>query len=131
MLVSISVAKLLTLPPLHFLRQLRQELNRDGPTLTLHIRCMYSEFMATVKDRLNLRVPPEDRELFDQAAEVADESLSRFVLKSSRDRAEQILADRTQFSVNLESWESIIDALDGPARSRTELLELFSRPRPE
>ena len=86
--------------------------------------------MAT-RDRINIRVDSADRELFDRAAEAGDENLTQFLIERGRERAERLLADRTSFKVSEENWQEIVDALDRPAEPKSELIELFSRPRPE
>ncbi len=80
--------------------------------------------------RLNLRVAERDNELFRRAASAIDESVSDFMLESGRERAERVLADRTQFVLDAEAWDSFTAALDRPAEIRPELVDLFSRPRP-
>lgn len=59
------------------------------------------------------------------------ESLTQFLVESGRERAEQLLADRTSFRVDAETWGEIVAAMDRPATARPELARLFSRPRPE
>jgi uncharacterized protein (DUF1778 family) len=87
--------------------------------------------MTTAKQRINLRIEPRDRALFDRAATVQHESLTQFLVEGGRERAERLLADRTSFSVDSEDWQALMAAMDRPARVRPELTELFSRPRPE
>lgn len=87
--------------------------------------------MAGTKKQLNLRIEPEDRALFSRAATVQRESLTQFLVESGRERAERLLADRNSFSLDSDSWRQLMDALDRPARVRPELVDLFSRPRPE
>jgi uncharacterized protein (DUF1778 family) len=87
--------------------------------------------MAGHKRQLNLRIEPEDRALFDRAAMVQRESLTQFLVESGRERAERLLADRNSFSVDSDDWQRLMEALDRPARVRPELVDLFSRPRPE
>ena len=87
--------------------------------------------MAEKAARLNVRVSVVDDELFREAAALSDESLSDFIVESTRERAERILADRTRFVLNDEQWEAFSLALERPAEARPELVELFTRARPE
>ncbi len=88
--------------------------------------------MATPKtQRLNLRIGEEDEALFKRAAEVHRESLTQFLVEGGRERAERLLADRTNFVVDADAWQAIVAAMDRPARHRPELADLFSRARPE
>jgi uncharacterized protein (DUF1778 family) len=88
--------------------------------------------MATLKrQRVDLRIAEQDRDLFDRAASVQRESLSQFLVESGRERAERLLADRTSFDLTSDDWEVFASALDRPAQVRPELVELFKRARPE
>jgi uncharacterized protein (DUF1778 family) len=80
--------------------------------------------------RVHLRVAPGDDELFRTAAATAHESLSEFLVESGRERAERLLADRTRFVLSPVRWREFAAALDRPPRERSELVELFGRPRP-
>lgn len=88
--------------------------------------------MAEIKTRrVNLRVAERDDDLFRRAADVAEESLSEFLVEGGRERAERLLADRTRFVLSEEQWAAFAAALDRPAQTKPELIELFRRPRPE
>jgi len=80
--------------------------------------------------RVNLRVASQDDVLFRRAAEVADESLSEFLVESGRERAERLLADRTRFVLSESDWTAFAEALDRPAQADPALVELFQRRRP-
>ncbi len=88
--------------------------------------------MAEIKTRrVNLRVAERDDDLFRRAADVAEESLSEFLVEGGRERAERLLADRTRFVLSEEQWAAFTAALDRPAQAKPELIELFRRARPE
>lgn len=87
--------------------------------------------MAGTKRQLNLRIEPEDRALFGRAAVTQRESLTQFLVESGRERAERLLADRNSFRIDSDDWQRLMEALDRPAAVRPELVDLFSRPRPE
>jgi uncharacterized protein (DUF1778 family) len=80
--------------------------------------------------RRNLRIAPADDALIRQAAEVAGESVSEFLVGSARTRAEMLLADRRQFVLDAEGWAAFAAALDRPPEARPEIVELLRRPRP-
>lgn len=81
--------------------------------------------------KVNFRIKQEDRDLFERAADAHDETLTRFFLESGRERAERLLADRSTFTVGSEGWDAIEAAMDRPAEAKPELVDLFSRPRPQ
>ena len=86
---------------------------------------------ATKTARRNLRVSPTEDMLFREAAAVVGESVSEFLVASGRERAEMILADRTQFVLDRSTWKAFSAALDRPAEVKPEVVELMRRPRPE
>jgi uncharacterized protein (DUF1778 family) len=86
---------------------------------------------ARKQRRIDLRVEERDRELFVLAAEELRESMTQFLVESGRERAERLLADRTRFSVDDKGWRKLQAALDRPAQVKPELVELFSRGRPQ
>ncbi|MFO7563871.1 MAG: DUF1778 domain-containing protein [Enhygromyxa sp.] len=79
-------------------------------------------------DRLNLRMEPELRELFKEAAAAANMTLSAFILSSTRIRAEQQLAHRVDYSVTAEQWQAFMVALDRPPRELPRLQRLMHEP---
>lgn len=83
---------------------------------------------GTKSDRLNLRVEPELRELFEQAAAAAKMTLSAFILSSTRIRAEQQLADRVHYSATAEQWQAFMEAFDQPPREHPRLRRLMQEP---
>jgi uncharacterized protein (DUF1778 family) len=94
---------------------------------------MYSptEMAGAKKERVNLRIEQDDRDLFTRAATLHRESLTQFLVEGGRERAERLLADRSNFRIDSEAWRDLVAAMDRPAKARPELARLFSRPRPE
>jgi uncharacterized protein (DUF1778 family) len=89
--------------------------------------------MATAHktSRRQLRVSPADDEIFRRAAAAAGESVSEFLVTSGRERAEMILADRTEFVLDEDAWRRFTAALDHPAELKPAVVKLMRRPRPE
>lgn len=83
---------------------------------------------SSKSDRLNLRIEPELRELFEEAAAAAKMTLSAFILAATRIRAEHQLADRVDFSVTPAQWKAFMDALDRPPRDLPRLQRLMQEP---
>ena len=97
--------------------------------MSVHYSVMASE--RQTKERLNLRIAPEDRALFDTAAKAHRESLTQFVVEIVRARDERLLADSTTFAIESDDHKAIMAAIERPAEVRPELVELFRRARPE
>jgi uncharacterized protein (DUF1778 family) len=81
--------------------------------------------------RRNLRVSPADDALFRQAADAVGESVSEFLVASGRQRAEMILADRTQFVLEPAAWKAFTAALDRPTEVKPAVVGLLRHRRPE
>jgi len=80
--------------------------------------------------RRNLRVSPADDVLFREAATALGESVSEFLVESGRERAEMVLADRTQFVLGQDAWKAFGAALDRDAEAKPAVVELLRRSRP-
>jgi uncharacterized protein (DUF1778 family) len=80
--------------------------------------------------RRNLRMSPADDVLFREAASVLGESVSEFLVESGRERAEMVLADRTQFVLGQDAWQAFGAALDRDAEAKPAVVELLRRARP-
>ena len=102
-----------------------------APLRRVYDVCTLMGMPETKTNRVNLRVADRDVELFRQAAGVAEESLSEFLVWSGRERAERLLADRTRFVISEKQWAAFNAALERPAQANPKLAKLFSRPRPE
>jgi uncharacterized protein (DUF1778 family) len=80
--------------------------------------------------RRNLRLSPADDALFREAALVLGESVSEFLVESGRERAEMVLADRTQFVLDQDVWKAFGAALDRDAEAKPPVVGLLRRSRP-
>lgn len=80
--------------------------------------------------RLGLRATPEQEAILRRAAEVAQKSLTDFILDSACKAAEQTLLDQRLFIVPDEQYQTLLDLLDRPARDNPGLRDLFSRRAP-
>lgn len=65
-----------------------------------------------------------------RVAEVADKSLTDFVLESACQAAEQTLLDQRLFLVSGDQYQTMLELLDRPAQDNRGLRDLFSRPEP-
>lgn len=83
--------------------------------------------MASTKTaRIHLRIAADDKQLFERASSLRKESLTEFLVESGRERAEQLLADRTRFALGEAEWRAFVSALDRPAEVRPEVARLSS-----
>jgi uncharacterized protein (DUF1778 family) len=79
-------------------------------------------------DRLELRLEPEKRRLLDDAAAASSMSTSAFVLAHATQAAQQVLADRTTFTLPDDRWDAFVAMLERPARPMPKLAAFLARP---
>ncbi len=79
-------------------------------------------------ERLILRIAPAVKILVRRAAKLRNDSLTDFVVRSSRDAAEAVLADQTRFVLPKAQWLAFNAALDAPAKEIPELKRLLTEP---
>lgn len=76
------------------------------------------QFVETdmASERLNLRIAPAVKVMLRKAAKLRKHSLTEFVVRSSQDAAEAVLAGQTRFVLPKAQWLAFNAALDAPAR---------------
>jgi len=79
-------------------------------------------------DRIDLRVHPNAKEALQAAATLRHKSVSEFILDSALGAADEILADRRYFGLNVEHWAAFQAALDAPPRPLPRLKKLMQEP---
>jgi len=70
---------------------------------------------------LNIRIKPATRNLIDRAAELLGKTRTDFMLEASERRAEEVLLDRTVFTVSPEVYAEFVARLDAPAKPNERL----------
>jgi uncharacterized protein (DUF1778 family) len=80
--------------------------------------------------RLGLRATPRQEAVLRRAADVANKSLTDFILDSACQAAEQTLLDQRLFLVSGSQYEALLDLLDRPEQASEGLRDLFSRKAP-
>jgi uncharacterized protein (DUF1778 family) len=84
--------------------------------------------VQTEGERLNLRIAPAVKTLIRRAAKLRKYSLTEFVVRSSQDAAEDVLAEQTRFVLPNAQWLAFNAALDAPATEIPELKRLLTEP---
>ena len=102
-------------------------MDRKAP-LALYGQCVYTAFMARIKERWDFRVDPETDRLVRQAAQTADRTLTDFVVDAAVVEAERLLADRREFALKAEQWDRFVELLDRSPQDKPGLEKLFSKP---
>jgi uncharacterized protein (DUF1778 family) len=79
-------------------------------------------------EKLDVRVSPSAKAKLQAAASASHRSMSDFVMESALARAEETLAERRIFSLDVEKWAAFQAALDAPTRTLPRLQALLEEP---
>lgn len=79
---------------------------------------------------LNIRIKPATRNLIDRAAELLGKTRTDFMLEASERRAEEVLLDRTIFTVSPEIYAEYLIRLDAPAQPNDRLKRTMTSKAP-
>lgn len=79
---------------------------------------------------LNIRVKPATGNLIDRAAELLGKTRTDFMLEASERRAEEVLLDRTIFTVSPEIYAEYLALLDAPAQPNQRLKRTMTTKAP-
>lgn len=79
--------------------------------------------------RIEVRISDDERRVEEAAAAALGLSLSEFVRQAARGRAEEVLRERGEISVDTETARAFLAALDDEAPP-PEMTELFAREAP-
>lgn len=77
------------------------------------------------RHRLEMRVSPEQEALIREAADLADETLTGFVLGTATERARTLIDARRTVTLPNEAFDRFYEALDQPAKVVPELVDLL------
>lgn len=83
---------------------------------------------ATKTERLALRVSPEQKQLFEDAAAATDRTVTDFVVQSAAVAARDLMADRTRFVLGVAQWAAFATAIDRAPRYLPRLATLVAEP---
>jgi uncharacterized protein (DUF1778 family) len=75
--------------------------------------------------RIDLRIENSQKDFLVYAASLKNMKLSAFVLNSAIKEAEDLVANKTQFTLAGAQWKAFSAALDRPARENAKLKRLF------
>ena len=85
---------------------------------------------TAVRNTLNLRIKPEDRNLIDMAANIQGKNRTDFILEAARQAAEETLLDRTIFWVSPQAYAEFLALLDAPPQPNERLRKTIQTPAP-
>ena len=78
--------------------------------------------------RFQLRATASEEILIKVAAERQGVSVTDFIMRSAREKAEQALSDQTRLVLDDKRWKAFLAALDRPPQDKPRLRRLFQEP---
>ena len=78
--------------------------------------------MNTATDRLEMRLPPEEKGLLSRAAQIEGVKLSQFVLGPALTRARKVIAEAEQVTTTAKGYKDVLDALAKPPKPTKALI---------
>ena len=79
---------------------------------------------------INLRASAAQRALIDKAAHTQGKSRTDFMLEASSEKAQQVLLDRTMFTLDSKYYQRFARLLDAPVKPNKALNRLLSKAAP-
>jgi uncharacterized protein (DUF1778 family) len=86
--------------------------------------------VATRETVINLRASAVQRALIDEAAQVQGKSRTDFMLEAASEKAQQVLLDRTVFTLDAEHYRRFAKLLDAPIKASKALHRLLTKTAP-
>lgn len=78
--------------------------------------------MHTATERLEMRLPPEEKGLLARAAQLEGVKLSQFVLGPALKRARKVIAEAEQITATARGYKDVLDALAKPPKPTKALI---------
>lgn len=84
---------------------------------------------TTRSRRIDVRVTDEQNAMIREAAALAGQTVTAFLLSAAQERARGLLEERRHLVMSDRAFERFAAALDGPGESVPPITELFELPR--
>lgn len=76
---------------------------------------------ALKKQRIDLRLSDEDKNLIEEAAAMTNQTITQFMVNSASERAAEVIEQHRRLILNENSWNSVMDALNNPPEPNDRL----------
>ena len=86
--------------------------------------------VASRETVINLRASVAQRALIDKAAQVQGKSRTDFMLEAASEKAQQVLLDRTVFTLDAKHYDRFAKLLDAPIKVNKALNRLLGKSAP-
>jgi uncharacterized protein (DUF1778 family) len=85
---------------------------------------------ATATRVINFRAPAAKQALIDHAAQVSGKNRTEFILDASCEKAQEVLADQTQFALSRQALQRFNELIEAPVMNTDALRRLLSTRAP-
>ena len=86
----------------------------------------YVELLA-IKDRLDIRLPKFQKDLFEKVAVIQGVSLTDFIIKSALDAAVHEIERVTKIHLSMEGQKTFVNALENPREFSDSIKERYAK----
>ena len=83
-----------------------------------------------IRETLNIRIKPEERNLIDRAAKTRGKNRTDFILDAARLAAEEALMDQVIITVSPQAYAQFLARLDMPAQPNERLVKTMQAAAP-
>jgi uncharacterized protein (DUF1778 family) len=89
---------------------------------------MKTNDIETQKERLQLHLTTQQKEIINRACQIKQTTMNNFILEQSYQVALTVLAEQTLFSLSDQAWIEFCEALEAPPKDIPSLRKLLSEP---
>ncbi|EBA9946013.1 DUF1778 domain-containing protein [Salmonella enterica] len=84
---------------------------------------------ALKKQRIDLRLNEDDKQMIEEAAAMTNQSISQFMVSTASERAAEVIDQHRRLLLNEESWNLVMDAITNPPAPNDRLKRAANRLR--
>ncbi|EBC1670901.1 DUF1778 domain-containing protein [Salmonella enterica] len=84
---------------------------------------------ALKKQRIDLRLNEDDKQMIEEAAAMTNQSISQFMVSTASERAAEVIDQHRRLLLNEESWKLVMDAITNPPAPNDRLKRAANRLR--
>ena len=99
-------------------------------TVCAHPNEVMAVTAATSNKVINFRAPAAKQALIDHAARISGKNRTDFILDASCEKAQEVLADQTHFSLSRKALQRFNELVEAPLTNTDALRRLLSTPAP-
>ena len=82
---------------------------------------------ALKKQRIDLRLTDDDKNMIEAAAALTNQSVTQFMLNSASERAAEVIEQHRRLVLDDASWSRVMDALSNPPEPNEKLKRAAKR----